>query len=386
MERSSPSLIDVRATESVRVICVSVNELVALLTGCTRLRSLYIDGDHSTIFKVLDALHSAPHIRSLTLKTIDQSNVELPDNLFGGHAPIREVCFFKRLSYFAAPHWLLRGITHFTSNQEIPFKDLLDTLGQMHVLYSFSLERCVLKMWTVTPALPDDLQIRMPNLMYFTVDVDAGSTMFFDMLYQRMVLPDGAKKRIRSHRSANSAYWHSWESWNIPTVPPSIREVIQAANGLQQVRLSGGLRMGSFRLWTGDAGHDEAEFSFEFSWKFEESDREVPTFILDLGPLCDQLGVERVRMLTLVTKRHDPLWVGRSYRWWNLLKKLPAVEELELCVNSVEKLRSEWKKGHAPAVFPELRSLRVVRAANSTASVAEGAEDLVAILQRKAKR
>ncbi|KAH9987784.1 hypothetical protein BJV77DRAFT_1024174 [Russula vinacea] len=245
------------------------------------------------------------------------------------------------------------------------FEELLDALGQMHVLHSFTLERCVLQMWTVTPEPPDDFQIRMPNLMYFTVDVDTGSTIFFAMLYRRMVLPDGAKKRIRSHQCANSAYWHSWECWNIPTVPSPIPEVIQAANGFQQVRLSGGLRMGGFRLWTGDGGYDEAEFSFEFSWKFEESDRKVPTFVLNLVPLCDKLGVERVRMLTIVIKRHDRLWSGGSFLWRNLLRKFPL---------------------HAPAVFPKLRSLRVVRGADSTASVADGAEDLIAILQRKANQ
>ena len=385
IERSNPSLIDVRVRSRFDRLA-GVNELVALLTGCTRLRSLHINAEHETIFEILDALPSATHLRSFSLSTLGQRNIELPDNLFGGQAPIRELRFFKRHSYFAAPHWLLRGITHFTSDQEMSFEELLDALGQMHVLHSFTLERCVLQMWTVTPEPPDDFQIRMPNLMYFTVDVDTGSTIFFAMLYRRMVLPDGAKKRIRSHQCANSAYWHSWECWNIPTVPSPIPEVIQAANGFQQVRLSGGLRMGGFRLWTGDGGYDEAEFSFEFSWKFEESDRKVPTFVLNLVPLCDKLGVERVRMLTIVIKRHDRLWSGGSFLWRNLLRKFPAVEELELCVNAVKKLRSEWKPSHAPAVFPKLRSLRVVRGADSTASVADGAEDLIAILQRKANQ
>jgi hypothetical protein len=57
-------------------------------------------------------------------------------------------------------------------------------------------------------------------------------------------------------------------------VPPSVQEVVKAANGLQQVRFSGGRRVGSFLLWAGDAGYEEAEISFEFSWKLRESDRD----------------------------------------------------------------------------------------------------------------
>jgi hypothetical protein len=69
--------------------------------------------------------------------------VEFPDDLFGGQAPIRELSFITEANDILVPRWLLRGITYFTSNQQIPLQDLLDTLGQMPVLHSFTLEHFV---------------------------------------------------------------------------------------------------------------------------------------------------------------------------------------------------------------------------------------------------
>ena len=149
MERSNPSLIDV----TLRMIYLSdgisglrSDVLFALFAECTRLRSLHIIGETSIVCELLDTLHSATLVRSLCLDIADRrpvTLVELPDDLFGGQAPIRELSFITEANYILVSRWLLRGITYFTSNQQIPLQDLLDTLGQMPVLHSFTLERCV---------------------------------------------------------------------------------------------------------------------------------------------------------------------------------------------------------------------------------------------------
>ena len=390
MERSDPSLIDVTLgisrLPSGKWAGLSVDDFFALFAGCTRLRSFHIFGEISIVCKLLDTLHTATHIRSLSLHIVGQRPVELPDNLFGGQAPIREVCFIAATSYIDAPHWLLRGITHLTSNQQIPLQNLLDTLAQMPVLHSFTLERCVLS-WRGTDA-PRDVRIRMPNLMYFTVDVDAGSPIIFALLNRRLSLPDGAKRRLHSHQNVDSYASKPW-SPSILAIPPSLREVIQAAKGLQNVQLSGGPLVGSFRLWTGDVGYEEAEFSLGFSWKFILTDRGKPT-AFDLATLCGLLCVERVRMLTLLINSETLEGLGPSGRsfWWTLLGRLSTVEELELCPDAVRNLHYA-RRGGVGVVFPELRSLRMVQAANSTVSTTshstEMIKDLMKILQGEAK-
>jgi hypothetical protein len=98
----------------------------------------------------------------------------------------------------------------------------------------------------------------------------------------------------------------------------------------RQVRFSGGNRVGSFLLWTGDAGYEEAEFSFEFSWRLREYDRDFLIVSFDLLPLLNLLGAERVHMLTLLMNSQDPIQPGMLF-WRKLLMSMSAVEELELC-------------------------------------------------------
>ena len=189
MERSRASLIDV----TLRIVSdtgrtgqlLNVDEVIALFTGCTRIRSLHIIGALIVVNKLLCTLHTATHICSLSLDIADPwtNPVELPDNLIGGQASIREVCFVS-VSYIIAPHWLLRDITHFTSNQRIPLRILLDTLRQMPALYSLTLGRRVLD-WKGIDA-PRDVQIPMQNLMYLMVDIDAGSPVIFALLLLRL--------------------------------------------------------------------------------------------------------------------------------------------------------------------------------------------------------
>jgi len=101
--------------------------------------------------------------------------------------------------------------------------------------------------------------------------------------------------------------------------------VIEAANGLRHVQLSGGSLKGSFRLWTGDLGYGEAEFSFEIRWRARGTGNGPLCPVIDLAALCDLLGVERVRTLALHTNSQDRIGSGKPFRQI-LLRKLPGVE------------------------------------------------------------
>jgi hypothetical protein len=144
-------------------------------------------------------MHYIPrHIRFLYL------NVELP-SVWGSGTHPREVLrpivvSLHHIGFFAASPTVT--VTHFISNQRIPLPILLDTLRQMPALRSFTLERCVLD-WDATDA-PWHVQIPMQNLTYLKVDVDTGSPAIFALLHRRLALPNGAKRRLRSHRSSDS--------------------------------------------------------------------------------------------------------------------------------------------------------------------------------------
>ena len=350
LERSKASPIDVSVAIRTYEInfktryLLDVDEVIALFTGCTRLRSLQITGEFRIIYKLLDELYTATNIRSLSLDITDQWTrpVELHDNLFGGRAPIHEMCFVS-VSYIIAPHWLLRGITHFTSNQRIPLQFLLDTLRQMAALQSFTLERRILD-WEASDS-PRDVQIPMQNLMHLKVDVDAGSPAIFALLHRRLALPNGVKKRLRFHRSSDS-YNSRW-SLSILAIPPFLRDIINAAGGLQHVQFSGGVWVGSFLLWTGDTGYEETEFLFEVSWELRDH----------LFPIFD-LPSFRVPIVSLDRYKFRQLW--------NVLEKLYAVEELELCEDAVREFCSARDAGRLAG----LRSVRIVKT-ESTGDMAE---------------
>jgi F-box-like len=330
MERSNPSLIDL--TLDFNPISyrtkhfLNVDEAITLFTGCMRLRSLKVIGRTSVVCELLGELHTALPIRSLSLSVIDTNMrpVVLPDNMLGGQAPIPNVCFFKIGGSIIAPHWLLRGITHFTSHQLISLQSLLDILHQMPSLHSFILEGHVLNV--KCPTASRNLQIPMPNLKYFTVNVKQRSPTIFDLLLRRLILPDGAKKSVRLHKSL----WRDPTIWSpfMLGIPSYIRKVIEAANGLRHAQLSGGSLEGSFRLWTGDLGYEEAEFSFEISWRAQGTGNGPLHPVIDLAALCDLLGVERVRTLTLHTSSQDCIGPGNPFRQV-LLRKLPGAEVVE---------------------------------------------------------
>jgi len=150
------------------------------------------------------------------------------------------------------------------------------------------------------------------------------------------------------------------------------------------MRLYGGARLGTVRLWTGDLGNEEAAFTFEVRW-WLDGHWEEPSPVLHLARLYDLLGVEDVLTLSLSFTPHRRTKVGRGY-WWNLLGKLSSVEDLELLrLDAARELVSAWGVDTAPAVLPALRSVQMVQAKSSVQNVAEMTEEgLIRLLQLSA--
>ena len=106
----------------------------------------------------------------------------------------------------------------------------------------------------------------MPNLICLTLNVNKRSPTVFVQLLRRLVLPDGAKKKKRALAPEFVAQPGDLESLRTGSTLTCERSSFsKTANGLRHVQLSGGFLKRSFRLWTGDLGHEKAEFSFEFT-------------------------------------------------------------------------------------------------------------------------
>jgi hypothetical protein len=382
MERSNPAPVDV----TVRIDPIffgtkhtNVREIVGMLSsGRTRLRTLHVTGESRTVREVLNALNTATPTRSLSLDLVDRSPVLLPGRLFGGRAPIREVRFVAA-NYVVVPRGLFGGVTSFTSSQQIPLRDLLDTLREMPALQSFALQRCDVA-WQEADAPNDVPQIPMPNLTRLTVDVESRSPFCFALLHRRLALPDGAKRRLRVHTASDWSHWGLWA--------PSVLAIIRGAGMLRHIRLSGGTREGSFCLWTGDSGttEEEAEFSFEVSWWFQTF-KSVHSPIFDLATLCEILDAGSARKLALLVNPLGCIGLVRSY-WWTLLKSMGGVEELEVRPDALRELRYAWKGADAPAVLPKLRRVRMTPATTSNVRSEEEMteEGLMRLLQGRLRR
>ena len=129
--------------------------------------------------------------------------------------------------------------------------------------------------------------------------------------------------------------------------------------------------------------HEEAEFSFEYSWKFWESDEDFRVPICDLGPLCDLLGVEGVCTLRIPRVTLECCWFKTLF---DLLRKLPALEELELCADAKRELCSALDEGRTRAFLPGLRSVRPLGAGSTISDMAEMTEEeLMRVLRGNAK-
>jgi hypothetical protein len=361
MARSEPAQVDVELRVgqlSLKRMFLSVDEAIRLLTDCTRMRSLRLLGPRRDVSAVLDALRITTPIQSLALSLWERGPpVFLPEDLFGGQAPVRHI-HFTADRCIVAPHWLLRGITHFTSGEQIPLFDLLDTLRQMPALEYFKLQHCRAH-WEEADA-PREAPIEMPYLKDLSVYAD--TPRYFVLLNQRLTLPRGAKRRLEL-RTLAVAGWRRWLRWFTALLP-----IIEAADGLQHVYLSGGSKEGTFRAWTGDmvTNYEDAEFSFEVYWYGSPTstmDQGLSSPIFHLGGLCDLLGAtKRGRRLVLegdLASTRSELPVSC---WWGLLESLPAVEKLELHANVVKALYAAWEVVGAPAVLPALQQIQFVPA------------------------
>ena len=147
MARSETAQVDVElrvGQQFIKRMCLSVDEAIALLSDCTRMRSLRPLGPHRDVGAVLEALRrcTTTPVHSLTLSLWESGPpVFLSEDLFGGRAPVRQI-HFTADRCIVAPRWLLRGITRFTSGEQILLLDLLDALRQMPALAHFAVQHC----------------------------------------------------------------------------------------------------------------------------------------------------------------------------------------------------------------------------------------------------
>jgi len=291
--------------------------------------------------------------------------VFLPENLFGGQALIRKI-HFNADRCIVAPPWLLRNITHFTSGEQIPLSSLLNALRQMPALAHFTLQHCRAS-WEDTNAWREPL-VELPHLKNFSVK--ANSPRYFALLNQRLLLPRGAKRRLEL-RTLAIAGWGRWLRWFGALLP-----IIEAANGLQHVYLSGGAKEGTFRMWTGDVftTFDDAEFSFEMYWYGSPTMvtmERLTSPIFHLGGLCDLLGATKHGLRLVLEEGPMPTHVELpAFCWWMLLEKVPAIEKLELQASLVKALHIAWEEVGAPAVLPALQQIHVVPTDSATTVVA----------------
>ncbi|KAH8979373.1 hypothetical protein EDB86DRAFT_3047603 [Lactarius hatsudake] len=371
--RSEPAPVDAElrvGQVTVKRICLCIDEVIGALAGCTRLRSLRLVGPRRDVSAVLDVLRTPTPIRSLTLSLWEPGPpVMLPEGLFGGEAPLRYI-HFTADRCIVAPSQLLRGVTHFTSGEQIPFLPLLNALRQMPALTHFTLQYCRAQ-WQETDA-PRDLVIEMPHLTNLIVHAD--SPRFFVLLNEHLSLPKGAKRWLELHALA-VAGWSRWARW-FATLPPTI----EAANGLKHAYLSGGAQEGAFRVWTGDmdSGCEDAEFCFDMYWYGSPTNPPDPcptglaSPIFHLPVLCDMLGASRVRNLELEGHSELP-----NSLWWELLQKLQAVEQLEIHSGAANALYSAWDDADAPPVLPALQRVRFVRSEMATTATSIAAKTTV---------
>ena len=368
MIRSEPAPVDADlrvGQNTTKPKCLSVDEVIDLLFECTRLRSLRLVGSRGDVCAVLDMLRGPTSVHSLTLSLWERGPpVLLPEELFGGQAPIRRIHFTANRC-IVAPPWLLRGVTHFTSGEQIPLLDLLDALRQMSALTHFTLQHCRAH-WEEADA-PLDPPIQMPCLTNLIVHAD--SPRFFAMLNRRLALPLKSKRQLVLHALAISG-WDRWARWFAFLLPN-----IKAANGLQHVYLTGGAKEGTFRAWTGDAAtaYEDAEFCFEIYWYgsptlTDSHFMNVTSPILLLDGLCDLLGATKHGRRLILEGDLARSELPASW-WWKLLEKLPAVEVLEIHPNVGKALHSAWNGGDAPVVLPALRRVQF-RQNEAAASVA----------------
>ncbi|KAN0140548.1 hypothetical protein V8E53_001757 [Lactarius tabidus] len=351
MERSRTMLMDFD-------ICISLyretdyfKDIILLLSDFTRIRSLRFTGTHRTVCPIIDSLCTSLPVQSLSL-FLDEYGEKFEhvfsDNLFGGMAPIRRLHFVVN-GRVVVPHWLLRGLTHFTSTESISPTELLNILPQMPALTYLELHP-LSYLWSEYKPQPSPIQIpQLKNLIsHATHDPET-----FVLLNRLLLLNDGAKRRLELHLSEFCG-WFPFEG---------LLPVIEAAGGFQHVHFSGDLKKGWFRIWTGCAATawEDAAFCLFAEWKTRVGSYPERS---KLRSHFYGLGMAQARRL-VIDFPHVDVWkfklkdLSMSY-WWGLLKMLPGIEELELYLTGAGVPGDVWKVSKAPAVLPALRRVRIV--------------------------
>lgn len=276
------------------------------------------------------------------------SNMFFSDNLFGGMAPIRRLQFVVN-GRILVPHWLLRGLTHFTSTESVSPNELLNILPQMPALTYLELHP-LSYLWNEYEPQPSPIQIpQLKNLICHTTRTPDT----FILLNRLLLLNDGVKKQLEVHPS-DACSWLSRKG---------LLPVIEAAGGFQHVHFSGDLKKGWFRIWTGCAATtwEDAEFYLSAEWKTRGGSYSNGS---NLPSLFSGLGVAQARRLVIDFPPVDVFKyklkdLSMSY-WWELLETLPGIEELELYLTGAGFPGDVWKVSMAPAVLPALRRVRIV--------------------------
>ena len=210
--------------------CFFHEDIILLLADFTRVRSLRLTGSCCTVHLIVDSLRRSLPVQSLSLRLRDIGRrYVIPEDLFGGKAPIRRLQLVRN-AHIVAPHWLLRGVTHFTSGELIALPELLDVLRQMSALAYFEFQHGRLCWMQPDVGKLRASPIQMPQLMNLIVWTNYLDE--FILLNQLLLLHVGAKRRLELPASA----FRSWffDVYCIDVLSP----VVEAANGFQHIYFS----------------------------------------------------------------------------------------------------------------------------------------------------
>lgn len=322
-----------------------------------RVRTLRLEGPREDIQSLLSTLRtpSPIHALSINIPLWDLgAPFSIPESLFAFCAPIRTLSFSADRA-LQAPKWLLRGLTSFTTGGRVSLPDLLDALRLIPLLEHFTLLPCS-PIWTESD-VPLSGLIPMNKLEEFVVCAE--TPRHFVLLAMQLAIPETARKRLTVHTLAAPG-WGFWARW-LEALPP----LYSTRGGLQHVLISGGPTRGCFRAWTDGPIDDMARFCFELEWFGSPPSPnglraiELTSPFYRLHTLCDELNAERVSRIVV---EGDPgrVVVPDDY-WYQLLAKLPAVEELWLYSGTAEVLRSACApQSGAEPILQSLKRVYVV--------------------------
>jgi hypothetical protein len=334
-------------------------DIILLLKGFTRVRSLCLTGNASTIGPIMNILRHSLPVQSLSI-CIEYSNgggkLILPDNLFGGKAPIRRLQFMARAhSRIVAPDWLLRDVTHFTSKMSATLYELLDGLHSMsqsaptHFEYWQPLELSRELVGNLDLGhRPTTSPIQMPHLVNLIIRAREPDP--FMLLHRLLLSHADAKWRLELYSSA--PYQNSINK-PFPYQIDYLSQIIEAANGFKHIQISGTQTEGWCRLWTGNAltTWEDAKFCFCCGWVGFRKEN-----LYNFITACGTLGAARLGKLVI----DSPQPGLPMSSWWKFLWSLRGIEELELHLASVDTLGAAWEVNLAPAVLQALRKVRIV--------------------------